>query len=64
MSHKTFSLVTGMVFSVVALMHVVRIALGWQAVLAGWAVPMWVSWLGAVVPGFLAYQGFSLSRRP
>ena len=64
MNHKTFSLIAGVVFSVVALMHVVRIALGWQAVLAGWTVPMWVSWLGAVVPGFLAYQGLRLSRRP
>ena len=63
MNHKTFSLVAGVVFSVVALMHVVRVALGWQVVFAGWTVPMWVSWLGAVVTGFLAYQGLSLSRR-
>ena len=63
MSIKTFALVAGMMFSVVALAHVVRAALGWQASIAGWAVPMWVSWLGAVVTGYLGYQGLRLSRR-
>lgn len=62
MSHRTFALVAGMMFSVVALAHVVRAALGWPATIAGWAAPMWVSWLGAVVTGYLAYQGLRLSR--
>ena len=63
MTHKAFSLVAGVIFSVIALMHILRIALGWHLSFAGWVVPMWVSWAGALVAGYLAYQGLRLSRR-
>jgi hypothetical protein len=29
-----------------------------------WAVPMWVSWVALLIAGFLAFEGFRLSRRP
>ena len=37
----------------VALFHVLRIFLGWPAVIGGWTVPMWLSWSGLVVAGAL-----------
>jgi hypothetical protein len=64
MSQRTFSLVAGLIFLVVALMHLLRLALGWHVVLAGWTVPLWVSWVALPVAGYLAYEGLSLSRRP
>ena len=64
MSQKTFSLVAGMIFLVVALMHVLRLTLGWHAIIASRTVPMWVSWVALLIAGLLAYEGFRLSRRP
>jgi hypothetical protein len=63
MRQKTFALVAGMIFLVVALMHLLRVALGWQVALGGWTVPMWVSWVALLIAGYLAYEGLSLSRR-
>jgi hypothetical protein len=63
MSQKTFTLAAGMIFLVVALMHLLRVALGWQVALGGWTVPMWVSWVALLIAGYLAYEGLSLSRR-
>jgi hypothetical protein len=63
MSHKTFSLVSGLIFLLAALIHVLRLAFGWQAVLGGWNVPIWVSWIALPIAGFLALEGFVLSRK-
>ena len=40
-----------------ALVHLVRIYLGWSIVIDSWSVPIWVSWIGFVVAGGLAYLG-------
>ena len=64
MSQKTFSLVAGVIFLVIALMHVLRLVLKWEAVVNGRTMPMWASWAAIVVAGYLAYEGFRLSRRP
>ncbi len=55
MSLKTFCTVTGIIFAVVALIHLVRIFMAWQVTIDGWSIPMWVSWIGLVVTGGLAY---------
>jgi hypothetical protein len=63
MNQKQFSLVAGLFFLLVAVMHALRLAFGWQAVLAGWTVPTWIGWPALLIAGFLAYQGLKLSRR-
>jgi hypothetical protein len=34
--------------------------MGWPVMIGDWSVPMWVSWIGLVVPGGLAFFGLSL----
>jgi hypothetical protein len=63
MSRRAYLLATAIVFSLVALLHLVRIVFGWDAVIGGWSVPMWLSWIALVVTGALAYFGFSLADR-
>jgi hypothetical protein len=63
MDQKTFNLLAGVIFAVVAFLHLLRLYLGWSAVLGDWTVPMWVSWFGLVIPGGLAYFGISLAMR-
>jgi hypothetical protein len=63
MNQKTFSLIAGLIFFFVAAMHVLRLAFGWHMVLAGWTIPMWVSWIALLIAGFLAYEGVRLSRK-
>jgi hypothetical protein len=62
MDQKTFTLLAGVIFGIVALLHLLRIYMGWPIVIADWTVPMWVSWIGLVVAGGLSYFGLSLTR--
>ena len=63
MDQKTFSLTAGVIFLLIAILHVLRIIFAWDAVIGGWVVPKWVSWVAIVVGLYLAYEGFRLSRK-
>ena len=63
MSQRTFSLIGGVVFGLIALGHVLRIVLGWSFMVQDFAVPMWASGLAVVILGYFAYEGFRLARK-
>jgi hypothetical protein len=63
MDAKTFSLVAGVIFAVVALLHLVRIFMQWTVVIGDWSVPKSVSWVALIVAGGLALLGLRLSQR-
>ncbi len=63
MEQRTFVIVAGVFFALVALFHLTRIWLGWPAVIGGWAVPMWLSWVALIVAGGLAYFGLRFGAR-
>ena len=63
---RTFNVVASVIFAlVVALLHLLRIYMGWPIVIGSWTAPMWVSWiaLALVVAGGLSYFGLSLARQ-
>lgn len=60
MNQKLFYNVTLTVFSLIALLHALRLVYGWSAVIAGWEVPMWLSGLAVILAGYLAYSAFKL----
>ncbi|MBI2051427.1 hypothetical protein HYT33_01565 [Candidatus Roizmanbacteria bacterium] len=62
MSQKTYAMVTGLVFLAVTVLHALRLLYGWNAAIAGWVVPMWLSGAAVVVSAYLAYHGFRLSK--
>jgi hypothetical protein len=63
MDQKTFTLLAGVIFAIVALAHLLRIVTGWPIVIDNWAVPMWLSWIALVVAGGLSYFGLTLGSR-
>jgi len=62
MTQRTFSLVTAILFCLVALLHGVRLLRGWQVTIEGAVIPVWISWIGLAIAAYLAYQGFLLSK--
>ena len=64
MTRRTFSLVTAVLFSFVALLHAVRLLRGWQVTIEGTVMPVWISWIGLAIAVYLAYEGFLLSKTP
>ena len=63
MTPRIFSLVAAAVFLLIALGHALRLLFGWQVTVANIVVPLWISWIGLAIAGYLAYQGFRLSKR-
>jgi hypothetical protein len=63
MHAKAFSLVAGLIFALVALLHLVRIFEEWPVIIADWSVPKSVSWVALIVAGGLALLGLRLSAR-
>ena len=51
---KPASLVAVVVFSLVAIAHLLRLVLSTEVLVDGASVPMWVSVVGLIVPGLLA----------
>jgi len=63
MSEKTYAAIAAAIFGLVALLHLLRLLMGWSIVIEAWTVPMWLSWIGLVVAGALSYFGARLARR-
>ena len=58
MTQRTFRTTAGIVFGIIAVLHAKRIVFGWEAVIGGWVVPQWISWVAVLVFGGLAYTAF------
>lgn len=57
MSQKSFNQLAGTIFLIVAVVHFFRVINGWEVNIHTFAVPMWLSWVGVILIGYLAYQG-------
>jgi hypothetical protein len=64
MTPRLYSLITAALFSLITLLHALRLLLGWQVTIGDTVVPLWVSWIGLAISGFLAYEGFLLRKTP
>ena len=56
---KPFTAVAVIVFSLIALLQLLRVALGWEVTVNGLHIPLWASVVACVVAAVLA---FMLSR--
>ncbi len=63
MSQRTFSLTAGVIFLLITLGHLSRLVFRWEVMLAGRPVPFSIHWIAMFIFGFLAYEGFRLSKK-
>lgn len=61
MSARTYCTLSSVVFSVVALAHLLRAVRNVPLLLGTFAVPVWASWVAAIVAATLAVWGFRLA---
>lgn len=62
MAHKNYCMVSGILFLLVALAHLLRLAFGLQVQIDEYSVPMFVSWFGFIVPAALSFWAFRTAR--
>src|SRR5437879_6127989 len=63
MNTRAYALTSGVIFFLVALVHLLRLIFHWVVVIDGWYVPTWVSVVSVLVAGLLSFQGFRLFRQ-
>lgn len=63
MTKQQYVTVTAVLFALVTLFHLARLFSSWSVVIGNWDIPIWVSVIGAVVAGYLAYQGYQLKGK-
>jgi len=51
---KPFTMIAVVVFALVALLHLLRLVLGWQITLNAVVIPIWASAVGLVITAVLA----------
>jgi hypothetical protein len=52
---KTGTLLAIIIFTIVAVAHLLRLVDGTQIVVGSTIIPMWVSFVGVLVPGLIAF---------
>jgi hypothetical protein len=62
MSNQQYFLISGVLFTLVSIAHLLRIVFGMSVQVDATAVPMAVSWVGFALPAVLAYWAFRLNR--
>ena len=60
---KSYLFIVGIVFAVVALLHISRLLFSYDLVVADWEVPVWLSWIGTLITAYLSYMSFHLAAR-
>jgi hypothetical protein len=63
MGYKTYCTISGVLFSLVALGHLLRIMGNFPVTVGTMSIPMYVSWGGLIVPALLAIWAFRTAGR-
>jgi hypothetical protein len=61
---KPFTNIAIVIFALIAIIHLVRLILGWEVTVNAVIIPMWVSVLGLIVAVGLASMLWLENRRP
>jgi hypothetical protein len=59
---KPFTTIAVAVFALVALLHLLRLFAGWEILVAGIVIPVWLSWIGLILAGGLAVMVWRENR--
>lgn len=61
---RRYEQVSGVVFSLLAVVQLTRVVRGWPVQVATVTVPVWVSLIAFLITGSLAIWAFRAARRP
>jgi hypothetical protein len=59
---SNYSLLSAFIFTLVAVLQLVRALNGWPVTVGTTSIPLWASWVACVVAAILAWLGFAASQ--
>lgn len=60
-SNKKTHIISAIVFTLISILHLLRIINKWDAVIANIELPLWISWLAVILAGILAYYNWKFA---
>lgn len=63
MKQKTVAVVSGVLFGLIALLHLLRLVFQWNAQIAGWEVPTWISVPALLVGAWLSWENLKVLKQ-
>ena len=63
MKYRFYCGISGVIFGIVALVHLLRIINDWDLIIASWRAPLWLSYVGFVIGAGLSAWAFRLAGR-
>lgn len=63
MDRKPFTIIASLIFAVMAIIHLDRVATHFQVIIGSHVIPQWLSFLGVVIPAIFAVGLWRESRR-
>lgn len=61
---KLFTRIGSIIFAIVSLAHLLRLLFNSEIIIGGWVAPMWISWVGMIIPGVLSVLLWYESKGP
>ena len=62
MTEKSYLVISGSIFSVIGILHLLRIIFGWSAKVGTIMAPLWASLIILIIAAFLSFWAFRLYR--
>ena len=59
---RTFTKLGSAFFSLIAVLHAMRLLYGWEAQIGGWTVPFWLSGVAVLAAGTMAWGLYRESK--
>ncbi|HEY4506226.1 MAG TPA: hypothetical protein VJJ24_02180 [Candidatus Paceibacterota bacterium] len=63
MDKQTYYKAAGVIFLIIAVLHLFRAIYEWEAIMGGYVIPVWYSWVAVVIAGYLGIRGMQLAKR-
>jgi len=60
---KTLLFLVGLLLAAVSIVHLLRIAFGWDLTIGIFVAPEWLSWLGVIITAYLSYAAFHFAAK-
>ena len=62
MTEKLYLIISGVIFALIGLFHLLRIMFQWPAIVGAWTVPFTISLMAIIVTAVLTFWAFRLFR--
>lgn len=63
MTGKGYLVISGIIFCLVAILHLVRVLFSIPVQIGNWETPFWISWVGFIAAAILCIWAFRLSAK-